>query len=311
MKPCRKILKITSFVIIIILIPLLIISCGSEKNNTSEINTGTPVTITHPTAMNMNAYLKLNGNTIFLNKEIIRSTFPGFIEKVYKNIGDKVKPGDILFQIKTQEAAASDTLRLKLGNQLFQGSVYIRAISAGIMTELDFHTGDFVTVGEQIAIVSNPSSLRIKLNVPYEDVLKVKIGNKCEITLPDEVTIPGIIEKSVPTVDRVTQTQIYFIRLIHYQSIPENLNLIVKIPYKEYKNTMVLPKSSVITNVTEDSFWIMKLLNDSTAIRVNIDKGIENDSVVQVLSPKLNNKERIILTGAYGLPDTAKVEIVK
>jgi hypothetical protein len=73
----------------------------------------------------------------------------------------------------------------------------------------------------------------------------------------------------------------------------------------------VLPKSSLVTNVTEDSFWIMKLINDSTAIRVNIDKGIENDSVAQILSPRLNKTDQIILTGLYGLPDTAAVEIVK
>ncbi len=295
-----------------LIIPLFLISCGgNEDKSGNEVNNGTPVTITHPQLMNLKATLELNGNTVFLNKEIIRSTFDGFIEKEFKNIGDNVKPGDNLFQIKTKESAANDTLKINLGNQTFHGVVYIKANSNGVLSELNYHAGDYVTTGEQIAIVSNPSSLRIKLNVPYEDVLKVKIGKECEINLPDGVIIPGIIEKNVPAVDPVTQTQIFYIKLNYYRDIPESLNVMVKIPYENFKNATVLPKSSLITNVTEDSFWIMKLVNDTTAIRVDVTKGIENDSVAQIISPKLDTTEKIILTGAYGLPDTAKVEIIK
>ena len=72
-----------------------------------------------------------------------------------------------------------------------------------------------------------------------------------------------------------------------------------------------MPKSSLVTNVTQDSFWVMKLINDTTAIKQNIKRGIENDSVVQILNSNLNPENRVILSGAYGLPDTAKVEIQK
>ncbi len=201
----------------IIIIPfcflLLLSSCSSNNGSTNESTKGTPVTITYPMKTNMYAFINLNGNTVFLKKEIIRSTFNGFIKKVFKNIGDNVNPGDTLFQINTQESSAIDTLKLKMDNQLFQGSVFVKANSKGILTELDYHEGDFVSTGEQIAIVSNPSSLRIKLNVPYEDVSKIKIGNKCKITLPDNSEINGIIVKSVPVVDPVTQTQTYYLKL--------------------------------------------------------------------------------------------------
>ncbi len=295
-----------------VLMSSLLISCGSKSSDDSDtVNSGTPVTITHPILMDMNNYLELNGNTVFLSKEIIRSTFDGFIVKVYKNIGDAVKPGDKLFLIRTKESAASDTLSIRLGNQLFQGAVYVSANSNGILSELNYHAGDYVTTGEQIAVVSNPSSLRIKLNVPYEDVLKVRIGNQCLVNLPDGVNVPGIIENNVPAVNPVTQTQIYYIKLLKYQSVPESLNVMVKIPFEHFNNTTVLPKSALVTDVTESDFWIMKLINDTTAVRVDVKKGIEGDSVAQILSPKLDTTDKIVLSGAYGLPDTAKVEIVK
>ncbi|MFZ0453462.1 MAG: efflux RND transporter periplasmic adaptor subunit [Ignavibacteriaceae bacterium] len=314
-KSNKKILIISKKTVLfslILIISILFISCGgNESNNTNDVNSGTPVTVIHPFKTNLSDYIELNGNAVFLTKEIVRATFDGFINNVYKNIGDSVKAREDLFQIKTKESAAADSLNISFGNKQFKGTVTLKAQSDGVLTELNFHQGDFVSNGEQLAIISNPSSLRIKLNVPFEDISKVKIGRDCEVNLPDGNTIPGTIEKNVPAVNPVTQTQIYFIKLKKSHHIPDSLNVIVKIPYKSFKNATALPKSSIVTNVTQDNFWIMKLINDTTAIRENIKKGIENDSLVQVLSPKLDTADRVILTGAYGLPDTAKVEIVK
>lgn len=296
----------------VIALPLFIYSCGGgSDDNSGAVSGGTPVKITHPAVLNMSDYLTLNGNTVFLKKEIVRATFAGFIVKINKNIGDKVSAGDILFKIKTKESAADDSIKLKLGSRLFIGEVEIKASSNGVLTQLDYHEGDFVTDGEQLAVVSNPSSLRIKLNVPYEDNLKVNIGGSCEVNLPDGENLPGIIENKVPAVDPATQTQIYYVKILNGKELPENLNTMVKIPFKTYKDAVALPKSSIMTNVTQDQFWIMKLINDTTALRVDISKGIENDSMVQIINPKLQKNERIISDGAYGLPDTAKVEIEK
>jgi hypothetical protein len=55
----------------------------------------------------------------------------------------------------------------------------------------------------------------------------------------------------------------------------------------------------------------MKLINDSTAVRVDIQKGIENDSLIQIIKPQFNLYDRIIFDGAYGLPDTANVVITQ
>jgi len=48
-----------------------------------------------------------------------------------------------------------------------------------------------------------------------------------------------------------------------------------------------------------------------TAVRVDVKKGIETNSNVEILSPQLFPKDRLILTGHYGLADTAKVIVNK
>jgi hypothetical protein len=282
-------LKTTGY-LILLFIPLVFISCSGDSGNPNNVSSGgTPVVITHPVIMDLKDYLKLNANTIFLNKEIVRASFQGYIEK----------------------SAAADSMRINIGTKIFTGSVLIKAKTKGILTELNYHNGDLISDGEQIAVVSNPSSLRIRLNVPFEDAQKIKLRQNCEINLPGGEKLFGIIDKSVPSVDPVTQTQTFLIKLLKYRELPENLNVFVMIPFRTFKNAIVLPKSSLMTNVTEDAFWIMKLVNDTTAIRIDVNRGIETDSLLQILSPKLNLSDMVISSGSYGLPDTAKVEIVK
>ena len=55
----------------------------------------------------------------------------------------------------------------------------------------------------------------------------------------------------------------------------------------------------------------MQLIDSVTAVKVPIKKGLENATSVEVLSPILKTSDKILLTGNYGLPDTAKVTIIQ
>ena len=46
-------------------------------------------------------------------------------------------------------------------------------------------------------------------------------------------------------------------------------------------------------------------------LKVLIQKGMETADKAEILSPKLTADDRILLTGNYGLPDTARVKIIK
>jgi len=291
---------------------LFFISCSSDnKNDSLNFESGTPVKITSPLKTNLTEYISFNANTIFLNKEIVRSTFQGFIEKIYKNIGDAVNIGDSLFLIRTKELAASDSLQIKIGNKVFKGSIIIKVQVNGILTFLNYNKGDYVSEGEQLAIISNPSSLRINLNVPYQYVQKINNRSACMVLLPNGKSVKANIEKVLPSVDPTSQTQTFILKLDVGDILPENLNVNVKIPLSFVKEALTLPKSAVLSNETLEKFWVMKLINDSTAVRVDIQKGIENDSLIQILKPQFNLNDRIIFDGAYGLPDTASVMITQ
>ncbi len=73
----------------------------------------------------------------------------------------------------------------------------------------------------------------------------------------------------------------------------------------------MFPKSAVNNRCNARFILDNEIINDTTAVRSNFLKGIETDSLVQVLNSNLTPKDRVISEGSYGLPDTAKVEIIK
>jgi hypothetical protein len=74
---------------------------------------------------------------------------------------------------------------------------------------------------------------------------------------------------------------------------------------------MVLPKQAVLGDETQTTFWVMKLINDSTAVKIIVNKGFENNEEVEITNPEFLPSDRIVRTGNYGLPDTARITIVK
>jgi len=76
-------------------------------------------------------------------------------------------------------------------------------------------------------------------------------------------------------------------------------------------NTTSIPKAALLSNDTQTEFWIMKMIDSVTAVRVDVKKGIETNSNVEILSPQLFSKDKLVLTGHYGLADTAKVIVNK
>ncbi|MCX6137113.1 MAG: efflux RND transporter periplasmic adaptor subunit [Ignavibacteriales bacterium] len=281
--------------------------CGSGKENQESPSAGIPVTIVSPRRQSMTEYRTLNASTIFLSKASVRSSFQGYVENSLKSIGDSVRIGDVLFRMQTKEAAAADSITLPSGTPFFSRFVDIYSRVNGIVTEINFHPGDYVSDGDQLAKVGEPSSLRAVLNVPYQTVKEIRMSTDCMVSAPGGAIFHAVVDRFVPTVDPASQTQTVLLKFRGAVSLPENLNLIVHFPVKQIADAILLPRQAVLSNETQDQFWIMKVLHDSLAVRVDVVRGIETDSLVQILSPRINSNDRVVLDGAYGLPDTATI----
>jgi len=309
-----KIMKIKinlSFILFCLIAGTLVftIRCSTNKDEEETVaNAKTPVTITPISIGQIADSIELNAVSGYTKRNSVRTTTTGIIENIEINLGDKVEKGQVLFIVKTKEATAlfenkmmSDSLKS------FKGIIKIKASRNGIVSSITHHKGDYVQEGDEIVVISEPESLVFMLQLPYELNHFVKTDEACNIELPDNSVIKGIISSSLPVMDIQSQTENYIVNPSTKLNIPENLVAKIRIVKSIKNKTIILPRIAVLSNETQTDFWVMKLINDSTAIKIPIKKGIETAEKIEILEPTFLITDKILLTGNYGLPDTARV----
>jgi len=53
------------------------------------------------------------------------------------------------------------------------------------------------------------------------------------------------------------------------------------------------------------------MMDSVTAVKVPVVKGIETNDRIEIVRPQFSLSDKILLTGNYGLPDTARVRVVE
>jgi multidrug efflux pump subunit AcrA (membrane-fusion protein) len=277
-----------------------------------SVDARTPVAVTTISQDPLNDYIELNAVSAFLQKSYVKANTNGYLQSADVYPGKSVEPGQLLFTLKTKEAQSIGNAIKILDTSLhFSGVNHIAASQHGYITQLLHQSGDYVQDGEQLAVISDRNSFVFLLELPYE--LRPFVLNKktVELQLPDGQMLTGTIGPLMPTVDSASQTQNVVIRINTNNSIPENLIAKVRVLKTARNSTQSLPRAAVLTNETETDFWVMKMIDSSTAVKTPVKKGIETKDRVEILSPVFSPADRILISGNYGLPDTAKVIITQ
>lgn len=287
-------------------------SCNQTTGTTEEETVvKTPVTITPVVFKPVTSTVDLPAVTTFLNKSVIRATATGTIEKISINPGDYISSNQLVFTIKTREAMALGNMAEKDSSLSFKGLININSHNEGVISSVSYRKGDFVQEGDELAVVSEQNSLVFILEVPFELDRYVEKNRKCNIRLPDGRMIDGTITGKLSEMDMQTQTIRYIVKPLAGGRLPGNLIANISLVKSANDKAAVLPKAAVLGDETQTEFWVMKLINDSTAIKVIVEKGFENNDEVEITDPLFLATDRIVLTGNYGLPDTARVAIIK
>jgi multidrug efflux pump subunit AcrA (membrane-fusion protein) len=288
-------------------------SAAADKpaaDSPDSADAGTPVTVTTISKAPLNDSIELNAVSAFLQKSYVKANANGYLQSADVYPGKYVEVGQPLFTLKTKEARSiGNSLTLLDSSLKFSGVNTIKANQHGYITQLDHQSGDYVQDGEQLAVISDRNSFVFLLNLPYE-LRPAVLGKKAvALILPDGTRLSGTIGAIMPTVDSASQTQNVVIKINTATAIPENLIAKVRILRTARPSAQSLPKAAFLTDETETNFWVMKLIDSATAVRVPVKKGIETMDRVEVLSPVFSADDKILVTGNYGLPDTAKVKV--
>ncbi len=298
--------------ILILLVCLLFLTECNRKiteSDTSASISKTTVSIGYASdTVTLNNEISLNATATYLLKSDVKAVTTGYITSIQIKPADHVKRGQVLFSLQTKEAKALGNTVNQLDSSFrFSGTTKVASPTSGYVIMLNRQVGDYIQEGETLATISDENNFGFVMNIPYEYNNLVCIGSAININLPDGKTVNGNVIKIMPSLDPAAQTEQVFIK-VKNENFPENLIATVRF-VKSSCTGLCVPKTAVLTNDFQSEFWVMKLINDTTAIKTRISKGIETDLWVEVLAGNIKPKDRLIVSGNFGMNDTAFVTI--
>ncbi len=311
-KTCN-ILEETRFLqFISILIMLLIFSACSSRQpvQDEEVSAKSDVKVSSPVMKQADRLVKYMAVTRYMQGNDIRTQMAGIVRQINCAVAGNIVTNQPVFVIQPQEAAALQ--KSKFNSQILKGlSDTVFAHLSGQIKTLNVQVGDFVQAGDVLATCIRANSMRVIVYVPVEKSALVEKVKNCILLLPDGSTVGGRISGKLPAAESQDQTQAYIIEPVKPVSLAENINLTVQFTAEKLQDALFVPESAVLGNEEQTNFWVMKLMNDSTCIKVPVEKGLEQDSLVQVIGASLSPSDRVISEGAYGLADSAKIQVIK
>lgn len=290
---------------------LMGLSCKNRTEAVTEKKATINVKVAEVKQQNIKEYLTFNGFTQYQKKENIRSNVTGYLSWMKYKIGDPIRSGQVFASVRTKEQdALKEAIKIDTSLSKFMKPLRIQSNATGVITVLNVTDNNYVAEGDVLATVVEPRSLVVQVNVPYEYEDYVSVGSNCEIILQNEESIIANITGALPTIDPVAQSQSFLIALPN-ENLPENLNVQVRMVYHENAKAMTVPKTAIQTNELLTEFWVLKLTNDSIAVKYAVTPKLKNDSLVQIDSNGLQLGDKVVTEGSYQMQDSTIVSVQK
>lgn len=282
-------------------IAICLVACNQNAEvGSAASEPSTAVTLTRVSYGNIRNDMVLSATTAYLNKSVVAAPIAGYVVKVHVRTGDRVKAGQPLFDLesKEQHALASPGMR----------PITIRAGEDGVVLDVRQQADNYAAEGTALCSLAEENSFVFLLNVPYEQSAHAVAGKACTLVLPDDTRLAATIGRALAVMNAESQSR----PVMAYADapfLPEGMSVKALLPVDETaEQMMILPKRAVQSDETLTGHWVMKLLNDSTAVKVPVEIGDSNADSVEVRGD-LTPDDRIVLTGGYALADSSRIVI--
>ena len=257
----------------------------------------------------------INGEVLARNQVSIFPVMAGKLVEVRLGIGDRVNRGDVVAMIDPSRPG-----------EVYSHSPVVSPIS-GTVLQAPYNIGDTLSPQSAVYVVGDLSSLRIETFIPERFVLSIRQGLGAQVWLeaiPDEIFYAEIDEVS-PVLNPASRTLRILLRIVERPSgnaiisgqlvnfsrpggrIMAGMFATISLVTLTRADVPVIPRGSVIS--TYGSWIVFTVDEDGIARRQEVELGIENEELVEVLSGLMPG-DRIVSAGQNFLSDGDPVRIV-
>lgn len=185
----------------------------------------------------------------------------------------------------------------------------IRSPIDGVVTDRPLYPGEMASAGTPLITVMDLSQVIARAHIPQEQAALLKVGDKATITVPEEDDpLVGKVTVVSPALDpNSTTVEIWVQARNPGNHAKPGSSVKVEMLSQTVPNALVVPASAVLTG-SDGATSVMVVGPDSHAHSKNVKVGIKQGDEQQILEG-VNQGDKVITSGAYGLPDNTKVSV--
>ena len=275
----------------------------------------------------------------------ISPSLTGIIEKIYVEVGDRVRKGDTLVRMDQNQL---NTTRLAYANlqiemnrvrmlleseaisqqtydqtklsfdqtaeslRFLEENTFVRAQYDGVISSKSYEDGELYAGAQPILRLTQISELKAYVNVPETYFPKVKEGMKVNVysdIYPDKV-FPATIEIVYPTIDPASHTFTLKLRIPNRSELIRPGMYVSTVLDLGRTEALVVPYQSVLRLIGSNNRYVF-VDDGGVAKRVFVEIGERHDQTIEISSDSLKVGDPIVTTGQAKLVDGVRLNVVK
>lgn len=185
----------------------------------------------------------------------------------------------------------------------------IRSPISGVVTDRPLYPGEMATAGAPLLTVMDLSHVIAKAHIPQTEAVLLKVGDAAQINAPGlSEPLPGKVAVVSPALDpNSTTVEVWVDARNSRQELKPGTSVGISMLAQTIPDALTVPASAVLTE-SDGTTSVMVIGNDNRAHHREVKTGVRQDNQVQIVSG-LKAGERVVTTGAYGLPDNTRVQL--
>jgi HlyD family secretion protein len=184
----------------------------------------------------------------------------------------------------------------------------IRSPIDGVVTDRPLYPGEMAAAGAPLLTVMDTSQVIARAHIPQPEAALLKIGDKATIAVPgEEDSFEGKITVVSPALDPNSTTVEIWVQAKNVeQRLKPGTSVRLSMLAQTIPNALVIPAAAVLT-AQDGATSVMQVSADNRAHQKEIKVGVRQGDSAQVIEG-LQAGDKIVASGAYGLPDNTKVK---
>ena len=180
----------------------------------------------------------------------------------------------------------------------------------GVVTDRPVYPGETPAPGTPILTVMDTSSVIAKAHIPQQDAALLKPGDPATLSGPSGVEASGKVSLVSPALDpNSTTVEVWVTAPNPDGALRPGTTVTARVTAQTVTDAVLVPGSALL-KTPEGAESVMVVGDDNKAHQVNVEVGIREGDQVQI-TKGLKGGERVVSSGAYGLPNDTKVKVAE